>query len=1014
MSSEIDIPMDRIEFHRHGLALLPKSSDKSPGLAVFIADKESTTPKRFCSCKTARSKTCRHLLEISRVGRVLLDKNRRLEINETFRNGLWFALAVILADGNRETPDSIKIEKAVVAAAGHKEILDPIKGKTAEGNAGEIRVIDSKGRRMGVFYPRKTLIGRFLERCGNRPADTASSEKGRQNHRGSVLKRLVRLTLGENERVMNQRGFRSRIQGLEESFWYFAAYHHFLEYDAGRMRFRAEMDASSGDLYLCGEDAGRPVFRIDVPREKTKPVLEWFQHFLPGHSAPVLHAASLHHLFKVRLTAEKDLEVIPLLELSGEEGAEPVYFTKDILQHARYGDLVYLEEQGMFVRVDPLEKEYKTRWAEKMVVKRDRVPAFLDQFRHTMAAGPYLVDSSVGELRIFKSYDSSVIHPKAMNRDWCWLSMDYGFGNARLSLAELLEAKKRRQRFIETPEGWVDLNAKDLEGLDSILDLSEAQADAEDGDALKLSRKDLFRVQAAHDKPPEIRGEKTRVNLLRRMLELKASRPLPTPEGLKSDLRAYQHNGVQWAWFLYENGLGGILCDDMGLGKTHQSMALMLCILESEKDAAPFLVVCPTTVLSHWQQKIEMHAPELKPVIYHGADRDFDKAREESRVILTSYGLLRRDITRFESVSYPLVIFDEIQHIKNAGTLAYGAAEALKANFKLGLTGTPIENSLSDIKALMDLTLPGYLGGDGAFKKRYVTPLKSDSRHPRQDEFRRLISPFTLRRLKTSVLPELPEKIEDLRFCRLRGEQVKLYRDAVDSQGRNFLAILNDQQAKVPYIHIFALLNLLKQICNHPALLDDSVDNYRQYKSGKWELFKELLDESLGSGQKVVVYSQFLGMIKIIEDHLKSLDVGYVTLTGASRKRGEIISTFNEDPNCRVYVGSLKAGGTGVDLVAGSVVIHYDRWWNAAKEDQATDRVHRIGQKRGVQVFKLVTQGTMEEKISAIIEKKRHLMDAVIKEDDPGLLKSFSRQELIEILSQPIAENGDEDEFPEE
>jgi SNF2 family DNA or RNA helicase len=197
-------------------------------------------------------------------------------------------------------------------------------------------------------------------------------------------------------------------------------------------------------------------------------------------------------------------------------------------------------------------------------------------------------------------------------------------------------------------------------------------------------------------------------------------------------------------------------------------------------------------------------------------------------------------------------------------------------------------------------------------------------------------------------------------------------------------------------------------------LLDDTVDNYRRYKSGKWELFKELLDESLGSDQKVVVYSQYLGMIRIIEDHLKTMNVEYVTLTGASRKRGEIISRFNNDPNCRVYVGSLKAGGTGVDLVAGSVVIHYDRWWNAAKEDQATDRVHRIGQKRGVQVFKLVTQGTMEEKVSAIIEKKRNLMDAVIKEDDPKLLKSFSRQELIEILSLPVVENGDEDEFPEE
>ena len=996
MPPEIEIPMDRIEFHRHGLALLPRSNDSSPGVALLIGNEGLIDSKRFCSCKTARAKTCPHLLEIVRIGMALADENRRLKINETFRSGFWFALAVILADGNRETPDSIRMEKV------------------GDASMREIRVKDSKGGRMAVFYPHKTQIGRFLERCGNRPAGTETPEKERHDHRGVVLKRLARLTLSENERVMSLRGFRSRIQGLEESFWYFAAYHHFLEYDVDGPRFRIELDASSGDVYLFGEDAGETVFKIDVPREKIKPLLEWFNRFFPGHSAPVLHPSSLRHVFKVRLTADRDLEVVPLLELAADDGSGPLYFTKETIEKARYGDLVYLEAPGMFVRVDPLEREYRARWTETMVVKRDRVPAFLDQFRQTMAAGPYLVDPSVGQLKIFKAYDTSVIHPGAMNRDWCWLSVDYGFGSATLSLVELLKAKKKKQRFIETPEGWVDLQAKALEGFDGILDLSEAQTEDEGHGALKLSRKDLFRVQAAHDELPEIRGEKERADLLRRMLELKASRPLPAYRGLNSNLRAYQHNGVQWAWFLYENRLGGILCDDMGLGKTHQAMALMLCIIESEKETAPFLVVCPTTVLSHWQEKITIHAPELRPVIYHGTGRDFDQARKESRVILTSYGLLRRDIAHLGTVSYPLVIFDEIQHIKNAGTQAYGAAEALKANVKLGLTGTPIENSIGDIKALMDLTLPGYLGSDGAFKTRYVTPLKSDLQSPRQHEFRRLISPFTLRRLKASVLPELPAKIEDLRFCKLRGEQVQLYRDAVDSQGQKFLAVLKDGQAKVPYIHIFALLNLLKQICNHPALLDDTVDNYLQHKSGKWELFKELLDESLGSGQKVVVYSQFLGMIRIIETHLKSLNVEYVTLTGASRKRGEIISRFNEDPNCRVYVGSLKAGGTGVDLVAGSVVIHYDRWWNAAKEDQATDRVHRIGQKRGVQVFKLVTQGTMEEKISAIIEKKRNLMDAVIKEDDPGLLKSFSRQDLIEILSLPIAENGDEDEFAEE
>jgi SNF2 family DNA or RNA helicase len=213
--------------------------------------------------------------------------------------------------------------------------------------------------------------------------------------------------------------------------------------------------------------------------------------------------------------------------------------------------------------------------------------------------------------------------------------------------------------------------------------------------------------------------------------------------------------------------------------------------------------------------------------------------------------------------------------------------------------------------------------------------------------------------------------------------------------------VLREASQPVPYLHIFALLGLLKQICNHPALVEGTVKDFSRYKSGKWELFIELLSESLDSGQKVVVYSQYLKMLDIMESYLTERKVEFAKLTGASRNRGDIIDRFNTDAGCRVFLGSLKAGGVGIDLVAASVVIHYDRWWNAAREDQATDRVHRIGQRRGVQVFKLVTLGTLEEKIAAIIEKKRNLMNGVVKEDDPGLLKSFTRQQLLDMLSIP-------------
>ena len=295
--------------------------------------------------------------------------------------------------------------------------------------------------------------------------------------------------------------------------------------------------------------------------------------------------------------------------------------------------------------------------------------------------------------------------------------------------------------------------------------------------------------------------------------------------------------------------------------------------------------------------------------------------------------------------------------------------------------------------------MPGYFGSDHHFRKRYVKEVRANPESGKADELRRLISPFVLRRTKETVLDELPPKITDLRFCELSDEQIKLYREAVESRGAELVNKLKQPGERIPYIHIFSVLGKLKQICNHPAQLDESWENYEEHESGKWELFKEILAESLAGRQKVVVYSQYLNMIGIIEHHLNSLGVGYAVLTGQSRKRGEIIDRFAEDPNCRVFVSSLMAGGVGIDLIAASVVIHYDRWWNAAREDQATDRVHRIGQRRGVQVFKLVTLGTLEEKISAIIDKKRALMESIVREDDENAVKACTKQELIDLLT---------------
>lgn len=979
---------ERIEFHRNGLALLPSPEDPNPGVAFLIDQGTALRPLRHCTCALSRKKTCPHMVALSHLENELLRGG--VSMAEDFQTGLWHALAALLSEGDRAALEGVSLKQ------------EKLQKKA------RIRAQNAAGEALFFYTAQGPVLDRFLSRFGRQVGEEPGS------HRAAVLSKLARYTLSDNERIMLERGFRTRRQSLEASAWYRVAYHAYLEYGNSGCRFNGSVEKKSGEFMLCVSDSGgSPIFEFHIPRNRVRALLEWLPKHQPGQPAFSLYPTPLRIVFRVRLTDEKDLELTTHYLFTPKKG-KPAYYRKDQLEAFRYGDLIFLNDLNAFASVEaPDPRAPRITGDDRMVVKRARVPAFLDQFGQVLTREPYELDNKVQRLRIFKSFESITVNPEVLRRDWCWLSVTYRFGKSNVGLRDILRAKQEGKRFLETSEGWVDVDANPLEGLDGVSDLPLDERLAGDSDAIRLRRMDLFRVQATTDAPLKITGEKDRMALLKQILSMKPARKMPPMRGFTSDLRQYQQIGVKWLWYLFDNGFGGLLCDDMGLGKTHQAMALMACLKARCSDKSRFLVVCPTTVLSHWEQKIGMYAPGFSSVIYHGGKRDLSAALEGNDVILTSYGILRRDIDALSHTVFTLVVFDEIQNVKNSATLSYSAAEKIQARMRLGMTGTPIENTLSDLKTVMDLTLPGYLGRDQAFRERYVNALKDEALEGiRKQELSRLISPFTLRRKKESVLDDLPEKIEDIRTCRLSEIQARLYREAIELRAEGIMAALKDPNSAVPYIHIFALLTLLKQICDHPALLRDSVADFHTQASGKWELFKELLSESLDSGQKVVVYTQFLGMVRIMRHYLSAQDIGFVSLTGASRKRGEIIRQFNEDPSCRVYVGSLKAGGTGVDLIGGSVVIHYDRWWNAAKEDQATDRVHRIGQTRGVQVFKLVTEGTLEEKISAIIMSKRNLMDSIVKEDDPGLLKRFSREDLLDMLALPkgdlmIAENGE-------
>jgi superfamily II DNA or RNA helicase len=466
-------------------------------------------------------------------------------------------------------------------------------------------------------------------------------------------------------------------------------------------------------------------------------------------------------------------------------------------------------------------------------------------------------------------------------------------------------------------------------------------------------------------------------------------------KGYTSSLRPYQETGVRWLQNLFRLGLSGLLCDEMGLGKTHQAIAF-IAVLSNQKPHVKTLVVCPTSVLYHWERQLKNFLPHQKVHLFHGQARSFNQQAYNDGIILTSYGVLRSDYELFSQLSFDLAIFDELQIAKNPHSKIYAALSKIQTLMKIGLSGTPIENTIEDLKVLFDLILPKLLPKTSEFKEKFLIPIEKNYDKKARERLNRVTAPFIMRRLKKDVLKDLPEKVETDMLCHLSDYQEHLYHKIVQEQKASLMNMVESN--KEGTLHIFALLTKLKQLCDHPALIETELDPYKEEMSGKWDLFVELLQEARDSGQKVVVFSQYLGMLNIIEKYLKEHNIGYSSLRGSSMDRSEQVRRFQEDPTCEVFVGSLLASGVGIDLTAASVVIHYDRWWNPAKEAQATDRVHRIGQNRGVQVFKLITKDTIEERIDWLIKDKLRLIDTLNTDEGPDLFKNFSKKELIELV----------------
>lgn len=450
------------------------------------------------------------------------------------------------------------------------------------------------------------------------------------------------------------------------------------------------------------------------------------------------------------------------------------------------------------------------------------------------------------------------------------------------------------------------------------------------------------------------------------------------PGSLNAQLRPYQQEGLNWLQFLRQFGLGGILADDMGLGKTLQALA---CI-QSEKSRrrlnAPALVVCPTTLIANWESETGKFTPALRVLVIHGHRRKplFDQVMEADLVI-TSYPLISRDIEQHKAQTYSLAFFDEAQYLKNPATALAKAARKLPAENRIALTGTPMENHLGELWALFDLILPGYLNNQKAFRTYYRKPIEESGDAGRQTELSRRVRPFMLRRTKDQVTPELPEKTEIIRHVELNREQRDLYETVRASMDSRIRQVLSEKGVGRSQIDILDALLKLRQICCHPALLNRDTNA----RSAKMEYLLEMMAELLEEGRRIVLFSQFTSMLALIEAALKTAGIRYEKLTGQTRDRATPVKRF-QNGDSPVFLISLKAGGTGLNLIAADCVIHYDPWWNPAVEQQATDRAWRIGQDKPVFVYRLMTEGTVEERIHALQARKSQLADSLYGSKD--------------------------------
>ncbi|MFP3595586.1 DEAD/DEAH box helicase [Chryseobacterium sp. SIMBA_029] len=573
--------------------------------------------------------------------------------------------------------------------------------------------------------------------------------------------------------------------------------------------------------------------------------------------------------------------------------------------------------------------------------------------------------------------------------DWFNAKLKVGFGKKEAALKQLYKAIRNKSKFVQLDDGTQGILPD--EWIHKIA--AYFQAGEIDGELLKIPKTNFSEVSTLFEKEVQSQEVQTEIAAYTdQFLSLKNIPAVLIPAGLNAKLRDYQHDGLNWLNFLDGFNFGGCLADDMGLGKTLQIIAFILSQRE-KRGHTTNLIVVPTSLLFNWQEEIIKFAPSIKVLLYYGAEREKTAAgMEQYEVVLTSYGMLLSDIRIFKTFHFNYTFLDESQTIKNPNSERYKAARLLQSRNRIVLTGTPVENSTFDLYSQLSFACPGLLGSKQYFKDTYAIPIDKFEYTKRAVELQQKIQPFILRRTKKQVAKELPEKTEMVIYCEMDAVQRKIY-DAYEKELREFISAADEDEVNKSSMHVLTGLTKLRQICNSPVLLKEGHSAEHSAKINV--LVEQIYNKS--KEHKILIFSQFVGMLDLIKAELETRDIPFEYLTGQTKDRGSKVKNFQTDENIRVFLISLKAGGIGLNLTEADYIYLVDPWWNPAVENQAIDRSYRIGQTKNVIAVRLICSNTVEEKILNLQKKKNKLAQDLLSTDQ-SKLKGFSRHDLLEIL----------------